>query len=121
LLFTKGGKFLKLAIVMRTDLGMRKGKLCVQAGHASVEASAHANMDRVTTWYTNGQHKIVLKVKNDDELLGIAANARAAGLEVFEVHDFGLTQIPENSLTCISIGPAPDEEIDPICGKLPLL
>jgi PTH2 family peptidyl-tRNA hydrolase len=112
---------MKLAIVMRTDLGMRKGKLCVQAGHAAVAAVIEGDIPEVMDWYEEGQKKVVLKALNDFQLLGIATIARMQGLKVVEIRDFGLTQIPENSLTCIGIGPAPDEEIDPICGKLPLL
>jgi len=112
---------MKLVIVMRVDLGMGKGKLCVQAGHASVDAAAHANEERVHKWYNSDQFKVVLKVKDEQELLGIAANARAAGLEVWEVRDLGLTQIDPGTMTCISIGPDENERIDSVTKELPLL
>ena len=112
---------MKLTICIRMDLGMGKGKMCGQCAHAAVDAAAHANEKRVNEWYTNGQHKIILKVKDEQDLLGVAANARAAGLEVFEVRDLGFTQIEPNTLTCISIGPDNEEKIDAVTKELSLL
>jgi len=38
-----------------------------------------------------------------------------------EVTDAGHTQIAPGTMTCISIGPAPEEKIDKITGDLKLL
>jgi peptidyl-tRNA hydrolase len=60
----------KLAIVVRTDLDMGKGKLCVQAGHASVLAydglmkHDFEVASVATEWLEEGQLKIVLKVSS---------------------------------------------------------
>lgn len=127
----------KLAIVMRADLGMGKGKLCVQAGHASTIVARKALFEKTDDiirenpsrklwyiwheWFDEGQFKICLKVKNSIELLEIERMAKLASLPVSEVRDFGITQVPSNSLTCIAIGPALSEEVDKITHALALL
>lgn len=110
---------MKLAIIVRKDLGMRTGKIAVQVGHASVEAYYHvANSN---TWYFQGQKKIVFKIPTLKDLLKIESIAENSGLAVFEIRDFGLTQVEPNTLTCIAIGPDEDEKIDKICEGLKLL
>jgi PTH2 family peptidyl-tRNA hydrolase len=114
----------KLAIVMRTDLEMGKGKMCVQAGHASIKAYVEASNARsqiVDAWLHEGQFKVVVKAKSEQELNEINEKAHALGLEISLVYDFGFTQVAPNTLTCIAIGPALVEEIDKITGNLPLL
>jgi PTH2 family peptidyl-tRNA hydrolase len=127
----------KLAIIMRTDLEMGKGKMCVQVGHASVMAfnnGLHEHLkgdwlkqgreDPYTLnlhWLEEGQFKIVCKVDAEVRLIGLATLARAEGLPVVEVHDFGKTQVDPDTLTCIAIGPALIEEVDKITKDLKLL
>ena len=51
---------LKQAIVIRTDLGMGKGKIAAQASHASVEGyieSAISNPKKAEEWWRDGQKK----------------------------------------------------------------
>ena len=113
---------MKLAIVVRKDLGMRSGKIAVQVGHASV--SAFRISDDTTTgeeWFCEGQKKIVVKVYSLEELLEIKTKAMDAELQVVEIIDFGLTQIEPNTMTCIAIGPDQDHSIDDIIQELPLL
>ena len=114
----------KLAIVMRTDLGMGKGKMCVQAGHASVKAyfeGSEARRPIIDAWLREGQFKVVLKAKDLAELEEINEKAHSLGLEISLVYDFGLTQVDPDTLTCIAIGPASVEEIDKVTGGLSLL
>jgi len=123
----------KLAIVMRTDLGMTKGKIAVQAGHASILAfvrglvtgphgdGEYTSLTEYRDWFDEGQFKIALKAVSEDQLLSIEEKAKAQGLPVAEVRDFGLTQVAPLTLTCIAIGPAKVEDVDKITGDLPLL
>ena len=63
---------LKQVIIVRSDLGMGKGKIAAQASHASVIASFEAKKHEVTwfdTWFRHGMGKIVVKVGSDEELL----------------------------------------------------
>ncbi len=114
----------KQVIVVRTDLGMGKGKLAVQVAHASLIAAFKVyreNREWFTKWWVSGQKKIVLKVSSEKELLEIADKAMREGLPVAIVRDAGLTQLPPGTLTAIAIGPAPSDSIDKITGGLKLL
>ncbi|MDG7010531.1 MAG: peptidyl-tRNA hydrolase [Nitrososphaerota archaeon] len=115
---------MKQAIVVRTDLGMGKGKLAAQAAHASLsaaEASQHRKGGWYDAWKEGGQAKIVLKVGSESELLEVFQKARAAGLPASLIEDRGLTQLEPGTATCAGVGPAPDADVDAITGKLKLL
>lgn len=109
---------MKLAIVVRKDLGMSCGKIAGQVGHASVMAYKDCSNDK---WLLEGQKKIVLKVSDLSTLLKIKESALLNKLRVHKVIDFGLTQIEPNTLTCIAIGPDEDEKINKVIGDLKLL
>jgi peptidyl-tRNA hydrolase, PTH2 family len=47
--------------------------------------------------------------------------AQAAVLPAYLIRDAGRTVIPEGTMTCLGIGPAPAEKIDALTGSLPLL
>jgi PTH2 family peptidyl-tRNA hydrolase len=113
---------MKLAIVVRKDLDMSCGKIAGQVGHASVTAYRMANgTNEGEQWYQEGQKKIVLKVPDLPTLERIKETAFLNNIQVNAVHDFGLTQIAPNTLTCIVIGPDEDAKIDAIIGGLKLL
>ena len=114
----------KMVIVIRTDIKMSKGKVAAQAGHAAVSASEYARKNRPewwNPWITEGQRKIAVKAKSEDEIMDIERRARNAGLPVALIVDRGLTEIPPNTITCLGIGPGPDNKVDPVTGKLSLL
>lgn len=116
------GETLKLAIVVRKDLGMRTGKIAGQVSHAAVLAYAKSeDYYGRKLWLDTGQKKIVLKVADEKDLLWVADQAELHKLPVYLVRDFGLTQTEPDSLTCVSIGPAEDDKIDEITGGLSLL
>ncbi len=115
---------LKLVIVVRTDLGLSKGKLAVQVAHASVNCAVQARTSRrkqYDDWYRGGQKKIVAKVGTMRELLELKSMAEAKGLITSLVTDAGLTQVPAGTTTCLGIGPAESRRIDPLTGDLGLL
>ncbi len=114
----------KQAVVIRTDLKMGKGKIAAQASHAAVSAAEEARKHHKTwweTWLDEGQRKIVVKVKSEAELLLLKQQAGRMRLPCALIYDRGLTQLPPDTLTCLGIGPAPNDEVDKITGKLPLL
>lgn len=114
----------KQVIVFRSDLKLSKGKTAVQAGHAAVSAAEEARKHRkkwFEDWFTEGQSKIAVKVKNEKEMRELEVQARDLGLPCVLIVDMGLTEIPPNTVTCLGIGPAPAEKIDELTGKLPLL
>lgn len=114
---------IKQVIVVRTDLGMGKGKIAAQVGHACVLGAEHvrkSNPEWFNKWWM-GQEKVVLKVEGIKELDEIKKAAIDLGLPWSEVTDAGHTQIAPGTTTCISIGPAPEELVDKITGDLKLL
>jgi PTH2 family peptidyl-tRNA hydrolase len=114
----------KQAIVIRTDLKMGKGKIAAQASHAAVSAAEEARKHHEAwweEWLDEGQRKVVVKVKSEDELLQLKQQAGQMHLPFALIHDRGLTQLPPDTLTCLGIGPAPNDEVDKITGNLPLL
>jgi PTH2 family peptidyl-tRNA hydrolase len=113
----------KLVVVVRTDLGLTKGKMAVQVAHASVNCAmqAYGRRRRVyDEWLREGQKKIVAKVSTVRELLELKSMAEAKGLTTSLVTDAGLTQVPPGTTTCLGIGPAAAKEVDPLTGHLGL-
>ncbi len=115
---------MKQAIVVRVDLKMGKGKLAAQVAHASLSA-AEAAMNRRADWFdlwkAGGQAKIVLRVQSEEELQALFRKAKSAKLPAALVEDRGLTQLEPGTVTCVGIGPAPEDDLDRITGKLKLL
>ena len=114
---------IKQVVVVRTDLDMGKGKIAAQVGHACVLGAEHvrkSNPEWFSEWL-EGQEKVVLKVANLKELEQVKKNVIEFGLPWSEVTDAGHTQIAPGTITCISIGPAPEEKIDKITGDFKLL
>jgi len=114
----------KQVIVFRTDLKMSRGKIAAQAGHAAVSAAEEArrsHKDWFEAWLEEGQCKVVVKVKNEEELLELKKRAKELGLPHALIVDRGLTEVPPGTITCLGIGPAPAEKLDKLTGKLPLL
>jgi PTH2 family peptidyl-tRNA hydrolase len=114
----------KQVIVVRSDLGMDRGKIAAQTGHAAVSAAEEARRLHPMwwkAWLNEGQCKIAVKVKSEKELLKLEEEAKEFGLPTALICDRGLTQLPPDTVTCLGIGPAPSEKIDKITGKLALL
>lgn len=112
---------MKLALVVRTDLGMGRGKIAAQVAHAAVAAVLDSGEADLAAWLAEGQPKVVLKVASGEHLLDLARQARAAGLEAKLVQDAGRTQVPAGTPTCCAIGPADDGRVDEVTGGLSLL
>ncbi|KAK3321438.1 peptidyl-tRNA hydrolase PTH2-domain-containing protein [Cercophora scortea] len=122
----------KLVLVVRTDLGMTKGKIAAQCGHATLACyktllkaaqkdpqGAAARL--LKRWENHGQAKIALQIKGEDDLLGLMGTAHSLGVTAEVIADAGRTQIAGGSLTVLGVGPAPRSEIDKITGHLKLL
>src|SRR5512136_524456 len=119
----KGEMEYKMVIVVRDDLKMSGGKLAAQVAHAAVTCALEAKAKKAkwfSEWYREGQRKVVLKARDVEELRSLKELASRAGLPLSLVTDAGLTELPPNTTTCLGIGPAPDKDLDPITGSLPL-
>ena len=117
---------MKQVIVMRTDLGMRRGKQIAQGAHATwmffLAPGGHHFDIHVSRWFTEGMKKICVRVENESEMLRLAWEARRAGLRSHIVTDAGHTEfdgVPTK--TCLAIGPNEDEAVDAITKDLKLL
>jgi len=114
----------KQVIIFRNDLKLSNGKIAAQAGHAAVSAAIEARKYHKSwfdSWLFEGQRKIAVKIKNEKELLKLKEFAVDLGLPNSLIIDRGLTEIPEGTLTCLGIGPAPAEKIDRLTRELKLL
>ena len=114
----------KLVVVVRNDLGISHGKMAAQVAHAAVSCALECRKGRkewFDEWYAEGQRKVVLKAKSEDELHALEREARSRKLTTALIADAGLTEVPPGTVTCLGIGPAPEGEIDRVTGSLPLL
>jgi peptidyl-tRNA hydrolase, PTH2 family len=111
-------------IVVRSDLKISKGKLCVQIAHAAVSASETArNTHREwwSNWFREGQRKVALKAADLEDLGRLKAEADKLSLPVALIEDRGLTEVPPGTVTCLGIGPAPTRLVNKVTSKLQLL
>ena len=112
---------LKQVILVRSDLKLPKGKMASQVSHASVESTLKSNKKLVKNWRDDGMKKIVLKVRDKEELLKYKKEAEEAGLTATVITDAGHTVVEPGTMTCIAIGPDGAEKIDKITGNLKMI
>lgn len=98
---------------------MGKGKLAAQVAHAAVSAAGRS--PHKSAWLFQGQKKTVLKCSGLAELKTLRDEADKARLPYAFIEDAGLTQLPPGTATCLGIGPAPEDLVDEITGRLKLL
>lgn len=110
---------LKQVIVVRGDLKLSKGKLAAQVAHAAVSAAEISKFKK--QWLAEGQKKIVLECESLDDLLEIYEKSKKLSIPTSLIQDAGLTEIPQNTITCVGIGPDEEEKINGITKNLKLL
>lgn len=134
-------------IILRKDLGMRKGKMVAQGAHASMKvifdlwkghetfqgngSALHrvklymlaAQMDNaVQEWIDGCFTKITLSVDSEEELVGVYEKAKEANLPCSLVEDHGLTEFHGVlTKTAVAIGPAYPAQVSGITGDLKML
>jgi PTH2 family peptidyl-tRNA hydrolase len=111
----------KQVIIIRKDLKWGKGKLISHALHAALGSLKNVDEVIVEKWEKEGAKKVVLKVKDLNELKDIYKKIKKGRLPSFLVKDAGLTQLKPGTITVLGIGPAEEKKIDKITGKLKLL
>ncbi|TLX85478.1 MAG: peptidyl-tRNA hydrolase [Thaumarchaeota archaeon] len=115
---------IKQVIVVRKDLRMGVGKIAAQVGHACVLGAEKVRKSRrgwYDEWERSGQEKVVVKVSSLSELEEIKKHVISLDLPWSVVTDAGHTQIEPGTITCMSVGPAPEEIIDKVTKNLKLL
>lgn len=111
----------KQVILVRDDLKLDKGKMAAQVAHASVEAAFRSDKEIVKKWRMLGMKKVVLKVKNKEELFKYKEIAKDNGIKTALITDAGRTSIKPGTKTCLAIGPDEEEKIDNITGNLKMM
>ncbi len=111
----------KQCILVREDLKLPKGKMCVQVAHAAVSAYEWARPAVQEAWKREGQKKIVLKVNSLQELFQYKEMARRMDIPTALIEDAGLTTVPPGTITALGMGPADADALDKIVGHLKLM
>jgi peptidyl-tRNA hydrolase len=112
---------MKQVLVVNSALALPPGKMAAQVAHASIAAFLIAETTAKQHWLEIGMPKIVLDGGAAEPLTRLLDRAEAAGLPAYLVRDAGSTVIPEGTVTCLGIGPAPIDKIDALTGTLALL
>ena len=124
----------KQYIIARKDLNMPSGKLAAQAAHASVGALLKAtenvasgkliNYDKfpdVKAWLEGDFAKVCLAVNSEEELERCYAIALENNIPCAYIIDNGTTVFNGvHTPTCVGIGPAKKEVIEPLFANLKL-
>ena len=97
------------------------GKLAAQVAHASLGAYLKTPPHFQRAWLQSGMTKIVLAAVGARELEALELEAAACNVAAFLVVDAGRTILPAGTVTCLGLGPAPNETLDALTGKLRLL
>lgn len=103
---------------------MSPGKLAVQVAHGSVASAEQARKEKrnwFRDWLLEGQKKVVVSVANEEELRDLDKLADELELPHELIRDKGLTELPEDTATVFAVGPAPNELVDKLTRRLPLL
>lgn len=114
----------KMVIAVRKDVDLGKGKMAAQVAHAAVTCALKSEKDDKKVfkeWIRTGQKKIVVKIENLDTLYRLKDMVERAGIVTSLITDAGLTQIAPGTVTCLGIGPAEDDDLDPITSTFKLL
>ena len=112
---------MKQIIIMRQDLKMTQGKAISQASHASVEAVLKTSNEKIDRWRQEGMKKVILKVKDKNELLHYDKLAKKEKLISVLIKDAAKTFFKKSTITCLAIGPDDEEKIDRVTSTLKLL
>ncbi|OJK04111.1 hypothetical protein ASPACDRAFT_75607 [Aspergillus aculeatus ATCC 16872] len=123
--FDNTAEEVKLVLVVRTDLGMTKGKIAAQCSHATLACYKYLttytpNSSLLRRWESQGQAKIALQVKSEEEMETLYAQAISLGLCARVITDAGRTQIASGSRTVLGVL-GPKSVVDGVTGHLKLL
>ncbi len=109
-----------MALIVRTDLDMSRGKIVAQAAHAAVEVALKARGTAMfERWRQAGSRKISLVAPNLETLDDISSKS-AHGIVSHIVKDAGHTEIPPGSVTVLGLL-GPRHSIDFLISDLDLL
>lgn len=114
----------KQVLVLRSDLGMSKGKMIAQGAHVACLAMMQASKDIpgiFMSWMDEGYTKIACKVDSLEELVDLEKRAKEMNVPCAITMDLGRTELEPGTVTAIAIGPDTSERVNKITGNLKLL
>ena len=112
----------KLALIVRSDINMSKGKTIAQTGHAVVDATikAYTSTTIFFKWQSSGETIIAVKA-NEKTLHTVIKIAERKGIHCGLVCDAGKTEVAPDTITVGYVGPDTEDKIDKLIGQLKLL
>lgn len=110
----------KMAVVVRSDLGMTFGKISSQCIHAALAALRTAPMENVWGWYSNHEPLVVLSADGATKFSNLKKLCLEKGVPLFTWVDSGKTQVPPNTDTIMVVGPAHFRLVNLVCDGLSL-
>ncbi len=115
---------IKQAIIVRMDIDMGRGKLAAQCAHASLMSYFEVEKEDkaiAKQWLDSGEKKIVLKVRDVNDLEKLFKAFKYKKVPCALVTDAGLTELPPGTVTALGVGPWKSPEIDQFTSTLKLL
>jgi len=104
---------MKQVFIVRQDLKMGKGKIAGQCCHGAIKSYLLTDEAKRDKWDNEYDYtKVICKVKTLPELLTYRDECVKRDIPHFLVKDKGRTQIPEDSITVLAIGPEYNELLD---------
>ena len=113
-----------MVIVTRRDLKLSTGKLAAQVAHEAVNCGIFTkknNSKWFKKWQKEGAKKVVVKVEKIEDFFDLKEKAEGLNITTSLIEDAGHTEIPAGTKTVLGIGPAPNNIIDQVTGKLKVL
>lgn len=97
---------------------MPEGKLAVQVGHAMDQIWAYSHSPSCTeseaaefqVWLNSGRRKILLRLKDEADMIKVKQKLEDEGMSVFDVFDFGINFFDGLTYTGLVVFPT-DKEI----------
>ncbi|MHA1449607.1 MAG: peptidyl-tRNA hydrolase, partial [Candidatus Hodarchaeales archaeon] len=96
----------ELALVLRRDLKLGKGKFAAQASHGAIT--------RIYQWSSKWEKSkgiSIWTIFDLREMIDLENSCREWGMQFVIIRDAGHTQIPRGTKTCVALGPAPKDYI----------
>jgi PTH2 family peptidyl-tRNA hydrolase len=114
---------MKQVIVLIKELALTKGKMSVQASHASIGAYKKAKAmhpDIVKAWELGGEKKVAVYVEKTSDLFELFHKIPEAVPKVV-ITDAGRTHLEPGTVTCMGLGPYHEDELDKYTRDLKLV
>lgn len=112
---------LRMWLAARTDVGMTRGKLAAQSGHAFQWHAVERTLvgDPTFAAYMRGPTtKVVVAARNEHALRRCLEEARAADVPAVIITDAGRTEFAGPTATVVAFGPAYREHLPPYLARL---